>query len=245
MKFKFLKSVFTGLILSASCIANAGLIGHWDANGNAQDSTGNNNGTLEGNTTFTTGNDGQAFLFDGNSDSVLVGTTLDVSTGFSLSAWINPLSYGERQIFNNESSYEMAVRGSTLQFAIETDAAGGWFWVDTGINVSLNSWSFFGLTYDGISSKIYGELGQQLFSTNVISGNVIDPANDQVHIGARLGNTSSFHGSIDDVYVFDHALTANDIALVASNSYSDVPEPSTLAIFALGMIGLASRRFKK
>jgi hypothetical protein len=25
----------------------------------------------------------------------------------------------------------------------------------------------------------------------------------------------------------------------------DVPEPSTLAIFALGMIGLASRRFKK
>ena len=25
----------------------------------------------------------------------------------------------------------------------------------------------------------------------------------------------------------------------------DVPEPSTLAIFALGMIGLAARRFKK
>jgi len=28
-------------------------------------------------------------------------------------------------------------------------------------------------------------------------------------------------------------------------SYNSVPEPSTLAIFALGMIGLASRRFKK
>jgi hypothetical protein len=26
---------------------------------------------------------------------------------------------------------------------------------------------------------------------------------------------------------------------------SEVPEPSTLAIFALGIIGLASRRFKK
>lgn len=30
-----------------------------------------------------------------------------------------------------------------------------------------------------------------------------------------------------------------------SQTASDVPEPSTLAIFALGMIGLASRRFKK
>jgi hypothetical protein len=34
----------------------------------------------------------------------------------------------------------------------------------------------------------------------------------------------------------------NGVALVRS---ADVPEPSTLAIFALGMIGLASRRFKK
>ncbi|AOW77657.1 hypothetical protein A3Q34_12825 [Colwellia sp. PAMC 20917] len=36
---------------------------------------------------------------------------------------------------------------------------------------------------------------------------------------------------------------ANDFAF--SLSSQDVPEPSTLAIFALGMIGLASRRFKK
>lgn len=27
--------------------------------------------------------------------------------------------------------------------------------------------------------------------------------------------------------------------------YTEVPEPSTLAIFALGIMGLASRRFKK
>jgi hypothetical protein len=33
--------------------------------------------------------------------------------------------------------------------------------------------------------------------------------------------------------------------LVLIKNQVDVPEPSTLAIFALGMIGLASRRFKK
>ncbi|WP_310649977.1 PEP-CTERM sorting domain-containing protein [Colwellia sp. MB02u-14] len=31
----------------------------------------------------------------------------------------------------------------------------------------------------------------------------------------------------------------------STKEYLDVPEPSTLAIFALGMIGLVSRRFKK
>lgn len=33
--------------------------------------------------------------------------------------------------------------------------------------------------------------------------------------------------------------------LVSQSSINDVPEPSTMAIFALGFIGLASRRFKK
>lgn len=42
--------------------------------------------------------------------------------------------------------------------------------------------------------------------------------------------------------------TSNDAVLFDNLSYvpsTQVPEPSTLAIFALGMIGLASRRFKK
>ena len=33
--------------------------------------------------------------------------------------------------------------------------------------------------------------------------------------------------------------------LIKKSEITDVPEPSTLAILALGMIGLASRRFKK
>jgi hypothetical protein len=39
--------------------------------------------------------------------------------------------------------------------------------------------------------------------------------------------------------------TSENFDLISFKSVTDVPEPSTLAIFALGMIGLASRRFKK
>jgi len=239
--------IFLGtLCLLASSLSHAGLIGHWNANGNTTDSTGNNHGTLVNDATYTIGNDGQAFLFDGNEDSVLVGTTLDVSTELSLSAWINPLSRtGERQIFNNENSYEMAVIGSTLQYAIATDTANNWFWVNTGIEVDVNTWSFFGLTYDGTTSKVFGDLGQELFSSTAISGNIIDMGIDQVHIGSRDSNRRSFHGAIDDVYVFDHALTANEMALVARNAYSSVPEPTSLAILGLGIAAFGFTRLKK
>jgi len=47
----------------------------------------------------------------------------------------------------------------------------------------------------------------------------------------------------------DHCPARDNLDVATSTSltgrYVDVPEPSTLAIFALGMIGLASRRFKK
>ena len=62
--------------------------------------------------------------------------------------------------------------------------------------------------------------------------------------------TSSF--SLDRGGVFDIAffrVSGNDTwgltAVSIESPMSEVPEPSTLAIFALGIMGLASRRFKK
>ena len=37
----------------------------------------------------------------------------------------------------------------------------------------------------------------------------------------------------------------NNVYFSAAITATDVPEPSTLAIFALGLMGLVSRRFKK
>ena len=57
-------------------------------------------------------------------------------------------------------------------------------------------------------------------------------------MNANTYNTHTLgHGFIPDSGDYYHALMVRNA--------SQVPEPSTLAIFALGMIGLASRRFKK
>jgi hypothetical protein len=67
----------------------------------------------------------------------------------------------------------------------------------------------------------------------------------------------AFHGSVDShIYAYGENLASIDkntfagLVVISDGSTAwgadvEVPEPSTLAIFALGMVGLASRRFKK
>ena len=69
--------------------AHAALIHEWQGDGNANDSVGTNNGSLVGDTTFTTGASGQAFSFDGNGDDVQVPDDPShyFSGSFTVDAW--------------------------------------------------------------------------------------------------------------------------------------------------------------
>ena len=72
----------------------AGLVGWWAGEGNANDSTGANNGVIEGGITFVPGEVGEAFSFDGVDADVRIpaNSTLNVGTGAGLTveAWIRP-----------------------------------------------------------------------------------------------------------------------------------------------------------
>jgi len=77
----------TALALAPS--AHAALIHEWQGDGNANDSVGTNNGSLVGDTAFTTGVSGQAFSFDGNGDDVQVPDDPShyFSGSFTVDAW--------------------------------------------------------------------------------------------------------------------------------------------------------------
>src|SRR5690349_22829810 len=76
-------------VLALSASAHAALIHEWQGNGNANDSVGTNNGTLVGDTTYTTGVSGQAFSLDGNGDDVEVpdDPSQYLSGSFTIDAW--------------------------------------------------------------------------------------------------------------------------------------------------------------
>ena len=63
--------------------------------------------------------------------------------------------------------------------------------------------------------------------------------------GVQTGfDDHSVHFALPETSV-DSSMFLHIDLLTNHSDVSDVPEPSTLAIFALGMIGLASSRFKK
>ena len=62
-------------------------------------------------------------------------------------------------------------------------------------------------------------------------------ADGMLSIGVNFSDTVNAFNDNDEVIV--------SISYVDANGAQPVPEPSALAIFALGLLGLASRRFKK
>jgi hypothetical protein len=74
--------------------APAGLVGWWQAEGDAADGAGTNNGILQGGVTFVPGNVGQAWRLNGTSGyvSIPASASLNVGTGGALTieGWISP-----------------------------------------------------------------------------------------------------------------------------------------------------------
>lgn len=147
-------------------------------------------------------------------------------------------------------------QGGTFQLSIEADAFDYWN------NMTSNFWAGIlvtdGATRNGVYSWEYSLDGSSLSIGSVLNSN-----SSTVHII----NYVDFYAGMFDKLVINYTLntsTSSDINIISGYPYSfwaadqpfsanyiqgeapqDVPEPSTLAIFALGLIGLGARRFKK
>jgi len=89
-----------------------------------------------------------------------------------------------------------------------------------------------------------------------VDSNIIWNYNSTLGLNAAIGNTVdmtfTLFGNFNsaNLELLSGSFGYNNIQNIRAsytfgNNYNAVPEPSTLAIFALGIMGLASRRFKK
>ena len=105
-----------------------------------------------------------------------------------------------------------------------------------GVNFGQYTWDTFGVTSSTGSSNISSIDKLISFSFNISAlqwANFI--SDDSVQV---TWNNGSGVGDWSNNYIGYVNYEINGVA-------SQVPEPTTLAIFALGIMGLASRRFKK
>jgi hypothetical protein len=207
--------------LTVSPAGSANLVGAWGFNETtgttAADSSGlNNPGTITGATHVAAGKFGGALSFNGTSNLVTVAdaNSLDLTTGMTLEAWIQPTAIGSlwRCVILKEQPnsliYALYAGDSVGRPAMDvfTNADIGF---SGSTALALNTWIHLAATYDGTTQRLFVN-GVQV-ATKATTGAI------KVSTGAlRIGGDTSwanewFAGLIDEVRVYNKALTAAEI----------------------------------
>ncbi len=168
---------------------------------------------------------GKTLLLDGTNDYVEVpdNNSLDITANMTIEAWVNPCSYAAytaiatKQWCNSEVSYYFGLRNGYLE----------WAWTDDGTcanicvyrassaQLNLNQWAHVAAVHTASGVALYVN-GSQV-TASLISGSysAIYSGNQPVRIGtyrALSGSlTTFFDGRIDDVRIWNAALTQTNI----------------------------------
>ncbi|MFH1723230.1 MAG: LamG-like jellyroll fold domain-containing protein, partial [Elusimicrobiota bacterium] len=190
----------------------------------AADSTGLNHGTLVG-PTWAAGQAGNALSFDGSNDYVRVpgASSLEPTEQITVETWIFPRAngfwakivskpYRTTSWYEPFYSYGLTFYSSTSRPGLNLTIGGTVRDCFSDQSVTLNEWHHLAGTYDGAQMKIY--VDGVLKQTFAISG-AIDYATPGIDLilGQRspYSNGEYFNGSMDEVAVWDRALSAQEI----------------------------------
>jgi len=209
----------------------SGLVSWWPGEDNANDIQSGNHGTLQNGATFAAGKVGQAFSFDGVDDFVEIpeNGSLDLNGNFTVEAWVKPESYlavpspvitkynySGGNLANVSWQLDM-LNGGNVQFGVacgtnsSTDLM---YQQTTNAVVSLNVFTHLAAVYqqNPPTIEIYVNGVLQASTTNG-SCNFINQNDTPVRIGKRIdsGSTAFFDGIIDEVSIYNRALSASEI----------------------------------
>lgn len=175
------------------------------------DASGNNNtGTITGATWTTSGRFGGALVFNGTSARVRIpdSPTLRLTTGMTLQAWVNPTKVSPAWrdvIYKGNDNYYLEATSSTGGMP----ATGGTFGRTFGTAaLAPHTWTHLAATYDRAVLRLYVN-GVQVSS--VAQTTPITTSTSALQIGGDSVFGQFFKGMIDNVRVYNRALSASEI----------------------------------
>jgi hypothetical protein len=177
----------------------------------AYDSVDTNNGTIYG-ATWTTGKLAGALSFNGTSNYVNCGSGASNYDNITVSAWMQTSTNGVL-VSNryNSGGYGTWYTLSSSNIEIGDNSQGGYKSLTFNTPTLDGLWHHIVYTKDGVNHAIYvdGSLDQGFNSNADISWS------QPLYIGKRWNKTSGigwFAGIIDDVRIYNRALTADEVA---------------------------------
>lgn len=260
------KLVLPVLSLALPMTAFGGLVAWYPLDTDASDASGNgHNGSVVGGTVNfgqagANGATGSSAAFPDNGHiDVPFSSSLNPGS-FTVTLWANASSTGG---FASPITSRDDVSGgvSTHGFILYNNSGGNWdFWTGDGDNgwdtlagagVSTNTWTHLAISYDA------GTDVKSLYIDGLLSATDNTPQSgptqyspngtvesESLHIGSGQDDGANFFfsGNIDDVSIWDEALSEAAIQDIRDNSITVIPEPTSLGFLALAGLGLARRR---
>jgi len=189
---------------------------------------------------YGAGRYGQAASFNGGSSYVTIPSSTNplgfINNNFSYSLWINTVSGGEDDIIGNwdtgssSNNHFLMVYNGKLRMHLKGAGVG-----DSTASISTNQWYHIVCTTDWTNGQFKYYINGSLDSTKTISttAHSVSAANN-LYIGTRTGVSPNFGGRIDQVRIFNKALSAaevttlyNENSLVASYRFEGNAEDDT------------------
>src|SRR5215213_9674519 len=187
-----------------------------------------NVGTTSNTSWSASGKYGGALSFNGTSSRVNVpdANSLDLTTGMTLEAWVNPTlvtAAWRDVIYKGNDNYYLSATSSN-----SSRPAGGI--IIGGVNTEAfgasalapNTWTHLATTYDGSAVRLY--VNGNLISSTPRTGNITTSSNP-LQIGSDSIFGQYFAGLIDEVRVYNHALT---LAQIQADMNTPVGSPLVL-----------------
>jgi hypothetical protein len=202
------------------------------------DASGNGNTGTITNATWTTGKYGSALAFNGTNALVTINdsASLHLTTAMTLEAWVNPgpvTDEWEDIIYKGTDNYYLEATSSKSVPA----GAGTFGTADVGTYgtaaLQQNAWSHLAVTYDGATVVLYVN-GVQV-SSLAQAGNILS-SNNPLQIGGDSFYQQYFNGTIDEVRVYNVALTA---AQIQADMSSPIGSASLLPALSLSNTNVA------
>ncbi len=206
----------------------AGLVGWWkldETNGSsaADSSGGNHSGTLVGNTKWIPGKVGGAVALDGHNSFIRIAdkSAFDMGAEVTVAGWVNFNSVPAEWtaiITKGDTAWRLSTAGQERKFHFSVNDYNRNNQEATFVNgsttVNAGEWHHVVGVYNGSVIKLYvdGKLDATKPWTGGIARNNFD-----VLIGENAEQTGrSFDGRIDDVRIYNFALTENEIKALAA-----------------------------
>lgn len=189
-----------------SYIPTNGLVAWYPFNGNANDGSGNgNNGTVDGATLTTDrfGNLNSAFLFNGTSSNITV-DSLIYPTNRTISLWFYNTNNSTLSQLLYQANYNVDHYIDNNRKLVVQEFP-YWNYTDT-VNIKLNQWYLTVCTISDNQIELWLDSVRIYSDTKAVQGDM-----KNITFGAQQNNTGFFSGKLDDIGIWNRALTQQEI----------------------------------